>query len=356
MNGATYLQTYSAVVLGAVLLALGLRRWAGTGGQAPAEQLSGVEYAYLAGGPRLALYASVADLRVSGSVQAFRRSGLIVGGPLVSQGELARAVHGALARDVPGRRLRRDDAVQATLERLRSGLDTRGLLRSAVDRALLRAGAALVLAVGLFGLLGVGRPAGTPGVVTVVALVALAAGMVLLLPTWASPRGRRSRAAARRANRKLAPPNAEVWSQHGPSGGALAVGLFGPGAIWAADPVFASQAGFYLRQRMRTPGRREVYDPSGAWAQLAYEDRTAHSRHLDDRIYQTRGGEVAFATTEVGTPPVTTTENLPLDGHTLAASYSDPSHSGPGGPGTTMEPFHRDPGEYGPADLPPAIP
>jgi hypothetical protein len=82
-------------------------------------------------------------------------------------------------------------------------------------------------------------------------------------------------------NRDLAPPRGGVWSERGPAGASLAVGLFGPGAMWAADSMFASQAGFYLRQQLRGTAGRRVDDPTGAWTQLVHEEHVAQAHHGD---------------------------------------------------------------------------
>jgi hypothetical protein len=33
------------------------------------------------------------------------------------------------------------------------------------------------------------------------------------------------------------------WTVHGPRGAALAVGIFGPAAVWASAPAFAAELG-----------------------------------------------------------------------------------------------------------------
>jgi uncharacterized protein (TIGR04222 family) len=214
----------------------------------PLGRLDGRPYdvAYLNGGPHLAVCAALSAMHRSGTVAtAGRGTVLAAGRPEPRTDELERAVHHAAATAVPRRNLADVGAVASALHRIESRLLAAGLLLSPQQQDRIRRPAGWTFALAVFGGVRIiagyadGRPVGF--------LVPMVFVMVVLSVVLAVRVPRRSRAgdaALRRLvadHHALSPAMRPDWEVYGPSGAALAVGVFGLGALWASDPVFAGE-------------------------------------------------------------------------------------------------------------------
>jgi uncharacterized protein (TIGR04222 family) len=266
ISGPTFLVGYLIVGAGLYIAALRARRAAGTVGAEvrsrhsraftarftrPASGAKGDPYlvAFLNGGSKLAVLAGQSALRTGGLLGTDR-----TGAPGRADGPapaarakwpLELAILAATDRPVPYSRLKSDLAVAAALRALSDELVRDGLLVSEHNRGLLRRWGLALL--GLFALgvwrlvagIGNGHPVGF-----LIPLL-LAAGVGALL--WylrlprRTPAGHAALERLRMMHSHLAPELRPDWAANGPSATAIGVGVFGAGAIWAADPVFAGE-------------------------------------------------------------------------------------------------------------------
>ncbi len=247
--GPTFLTGYLVAAATLLLLAT-LHRRALLGGapNALAAPMGPQQAAYLNGGPRLALYSSLAGLRGAGVIGSGGTTGrLVTTGPKpLGLTPLDNAVYDAAHRHTSTREVGADPAVRGALERLRSGLEEAGWAVPDARRTGVRMwglAALFLVGVGLvrfFDGLGNGRPVGY----LVVALLAMAGVAVYLLVRVPVPT-RAGRAAVRRLRAEqahLAPANSPALATYGAAGAAMGVALFGGAALWAMDPAFAAEA------------------------------------------------------------------------------------------------------------------
>jgi uncharacterized protein (TIGR04222 family) len=245
MSGATFLTLYLGLCGLVVLAGLLWRRR-----PLPARGADGAVGVYglalLNGGPALAVTSAAARLRQGGHLlPGERRRTLVAAGrPAGAADPLERAVLEAVERtpNISTRTLRREIEASPALAAARSGLEAAGLL---LDRAGARrlwlarilAGAVL-LAAGVARIVAGSanhRPVGFLVMVTLA--VAVAWVVAARQRPWATGRGRAVLAAHRRDGKGLR------RGATAPADIPLAVALYGAGALWAADPAFASTWG-----------------------------------------------------------------------------------------------------------------
>ncbi len=247
--GPTFLTGY-LVAAAALLILATLHRRALLGGapEALSARMGPQQAAYLNGGPRLALYSSLAGLRGAGVIGSGGTTGrLVTTGPKpLGLTPLDNAVYDAAHRHTSTREVGADPAVRGALERLRSGLEEAGWAVPDARRTGVRMwglAALFLVGVGLvrfFDGLGNGRPVGY----LVLALLAMAGVAVYLVVRVPVPT-RAGRAAVRRLRAEqahLAPANSPALATYGAAGAAMGVALFGGAALWAMDPAFAAEA------------------------------------------------------------------------------------------------------------------
>jgi uncharacterized protein (TIGR04222 family) len=267
LGGVRELLTYTAAVLFAWLIALLLRAMLRSGGS-PARDREPVpeDVAYLTGGPLQAVYAAVAALRSTGSVQA--SGGLIyASGPLPrGVGEVAAAVHhAARAAGIPVVGLPLHPGVSAVLDRAGDRLRDQGVLLSPGRRWAMRLATVPLFVLALFGAARFALNLPTddnPELVATVLCVLTIIGALIALFTSIMVASRaeiRTQGAnrlvrdLRRRYATLAPGHNPSLTTNGPAAAALAVGLFGTAALWTADPTFTHAANL-PEQRTTTTG------------------------------------------------------------------------------------------------------
>lgn len=216
-------------------------------GDARGGRLTPEQAAYLNGGSKLAVYASLGGLRSANAIGLGPDGALTQTGPLPSGATaLDRAVYHAAGNRVRPKALPTDQWVAAALAELRHGLERDGLVLSAEARRTARTGPLLLLGllvvgvVRLFAGAGAGRPVGF----LIAALLVLGAvALVLLFRTPARTRaGESALTALRKGNGHLAPSRHPSYATYGATGAALGVALYGTASLYAVDPAFASGA------------------------------------------------------------------------------------------------------------------
>lgn len=220
------------------------------GGRDAARELHPYEVAYLIGGGRRAVATAVAGLRADGAVETSGDGHLrAIAAPRTMRAALDLAVHETLVRGLvtTARTLVAGEKVQRAVEGIHDTLVRDGLVASPRQRAWSRL--AVLLPALLFGLgiarLVAGAARGRPVGYLIVLLIALGITIFVLLAH--SPRALRSASAAVQATRSRAahldPAMSPAWNTYGAAGAALAVALFGMGALTSIDPDFAGAAG-----------------------------------------------------------------------------------------------------------------
>jgi uncharacterized protein (TIGR04222 family) len=249
IGGPTFLLVYVVLAVAAGVAAVRARRaLVDVPAARPAGRLDERPYdvAYLNGGADLALTAALSAMHRTGTITTSGRGVVVAAArPESRADELERAVHHAAAAPVSRHRLVTAGAVASALHRIEQRLVAAGLILDAQRRQRVRLVGGWVLVVAALGIARVvagvanGRPV---GLLVVLVLVVLAAGLVLVLRV---PRRTRAGDALLRQlaadHQLLSPSMRPDWEVHGPAGAALAVGVFGVGALWAADPAFATE-------------------------------------------------------------------------------------------------------------------
>ncbi|MDX6743178.1 TIGR04222 domain-containing membrane protein [Actinocorallia sp. A-T 12471] len=246
IEGPAFLALY--VLLGILVIGfvLGLRRWLAAGTDLPGD-MSAPELAYLAGGERRAIAASLAALRLSGSVASAPGGKVIATGPApVGAAPLDHAVLYAAGAGTRSNQLLRNPAVAQELRAVRAALVARGQLLGPAERRITRLTALPIILLVVLGIarLIAGLDAGRPVGFLVAALVFFGLVMIVLL----SSAPHRTRAANRTVTMSqqryqgLHPGYSPSYADHGPHAAALAVAVFGGIALMGMDPVFAAEA------------------------------------------------------------------------------------------------------------------
>ncbi|HVL84971.1 MAG TPA: TIGR04222 domain-containing membrane protein [Pseudonocardia sp.] len=249
ISGPTFLLAY--LVLATAVWVAGARErraLADVGADRAAGDLAAHPYrvAHLNGGPELAVYSALSAMHLAGTiVTAGRGSVQAVGRPGPEADPLERAVHTVAAGPVATRRVQFQRPVQAGLRAIEDDLVAAGLLLSAEQRRRIREVGWWMAAVAALGLVRVlaGIAAARPVGYLVLALAGVA-GVALYQLTRAPRRTRAAEDALSRLRREhhaLSPDQRPDWAVSGPAGAALGVGMFGTGALWAADPTFADE-------------------------------------------------------------------------------------------------------------------
>jgi uncharacterized protein (TIGR04222 family) len=246
ISGPAFLRGYLAAAAVVLIGTLVYRHRVLRGSPAtPSSSIGAQAAAYLNGGAKLAVYASLGGLRTAGAIGVSADRRLRQAGSLPADATpLDQAVYNAAGQRLRPRDLIRHDWVTDAAHRLRSEVERAGLLATADQRRAARVGPLILL--GLVAL-GIARlVAGTAndrpaGYLILVLLVLTPATVLLLLRT---PRRTRAGDDVLRRMRVdhayLAPSQRPSWSTYGPSGAVAGVALFGAGALWAADPSFAA--------------------------------------------------------------------------------------------------------------------
>jgi uncharacterized protein (TIGR04222 family) len=251
ISGPAFLQLYlllAGAVLVAALRSRHLRRHPSVpAGALPLDAGSDTYLiAYLGGGPSRALLAALGSLRAAGLVRGYnRRCTRVATPPTAWRPALERAVLTETVVPLTRAELVRRHSVGSALAGLRDDLVRRGLLHSASagQRRRWAFAMAALLALGLARLVA-GLSGGKPVGFLVLAMLLVAALTVLLFRLAASARtarGDAELAELRAAHPHLSPNMKPDWTANGATAAGLAVGLFGAGALWAADPAFAGE-------------------------------------------------------------------------------------------------------------------
>lgn len=242
--GSTFLIWYLVTAVIVVIGLIAARRILFAGDRSTGPELDPQQTAYLAGGPRLAAYSSLAGLRGSGALGVGLNRTFAHTGPLPPGATaLDQAVYGAATRQ-PAARIQRDPQVAGVLGQMRDGLRRSGLLTTTSARLLARLGSLILVALVALGILriGAGFANGRP-VFFLIPIVVVLAIITLVLATRTPARTRAGSAALtdlRRRNNYLSPSQRPAYETYGPLAAAMGVGLFGTAALYALDPTFAS--------------------------------------------------------------------------------------------------------------------
>lgn len=208
--------------------------------------------AYLAGGPKLALLAALCSLRVAGLVRGRNRRCERVDAPLPERlSELERAVLAAAGASPTRDGLLASRPVVEALNQLRDELVRRCLLVDHRARARYRRWGFAMLAVLVLGVVRLvagaseSKPVGY--LAFSLALVAVVTALLWAITPERTGFGERELTRLRTEHHHLSPSMRPDWAANGAMAAALAVGMFGAGALWAADPAFAEEVGAKAR-------------------------------------------------------------------------------------------------------------
>ena len=249
ISGPQFLLVYVVLAVAVTVAVVRMRRaLAGVPADRPTGRLDDRPYdvAYLNGGPELALCAALSAMHRSETIATAGKGTVVAAArPDARADELERAVHHAAVVPVPRRHLAAAGAVASALHRIESRLVGAGLLLAPERRTRIRATAGWTLALAAVGVARVvaGTENGHPvGFLVLLVLAVVALGVVQGL---SAPRRSGAGDAALKQlvddHHTLSPAMNPDWRVYGPTGAALAVGVFGLGALWAADPAFAGE-------------------------------------------------------------------------------------------------------------------
>ena len=246
--GPTFLMYYGGALVALLILAALHRRvlFAGTAGT-HVDRLSPQQVAYLNGGDRLAVYASLGGLRGAGAIGSGTDKTLYQSGPMPSGvTPLDTAVYNAAGRRIRARDVDTDQWVVSALDQLRDGLESNGLAvtPAKVQAARLWAFAGIALTA-----VGVARfVAGLNNNKPVVFLAPLIIIAIVISIRLARKNQLATRAATkglttlRRQHDYLSPRQSPSYATYGASGAAMGVALFGAASLYTMDPAFAADA------------------------------------------------------------------------------------------------------------------
>ncbi|RZU53094.1 uncharacterized protein (TIGR04222 family) [Krasilnikovia cinnamomea] len=245
--GPTFLLYYIAALVVITVGAIVHRRRLFAGPRdAQLDQLGPPQVAYLAGGPRLAVYSALGGLRATGAVGAGPDRTLVQAGPLASGATpLETAIYNAAGKRVRARYVHADQWVRTALTQLGDGLEAAGLATSAARRRTARLWALAALALLVLGIARVASGIANDKPVGFLLPLLFVAGVVALLLARV-PRQTRAvaggLAALRAKNHYLSPRQSPSYSTYGAGSVALGVALFGTASLYSLDPQFAAEA------------------------------------------------------------------------------------------------------------------
>lgn len=270
IGGPTFLLAYLVLAVAVTAAVVRARRaLADVPATRPLDRIETRPYdvAHLHAGADLALCAALAAMHRRGTITVPRRGTVVAAArPEPRTDELERAVHHVAATPVPRTQLARAGAVASALHRVEARLVDAGLLLAPERRRAIRAlsgwtfALAAVGAVRIVAGIGNGRPVGFL-VVAVLGVVAIGLAQAVSVPR----RTRSGDAVLRRLADELhvlAPSMRPDWQVYGPAGAALSVGVFGVGALWAADPALAGELA--LQRATATAGGGSYTDGGSA--------------------------------------------------------------------------------------------
>ncbi|MFI0349793.1 TIGR04222 domain-containing membrane protein [Actinomadura sp. 9N407] len=244
------------ILIGLVLLALlwSVRKRVREGTPATRD-LHPYEVAYLHGGGRHAIAASLTALRLDGAIDAyahgrFRATGPTANGPRAARMPLDGAIYGAIVggRAATLARLTAEPGIRAMIEKLRAGLADQGLLIGPGARRRFTATAWVVRGWAVLGavvsFVTGGFEDSMAGLATFMTTGALlVASAALGAGKERTREGERALDRVREGNTRLDPVYAPPYAQLGAPEVLLGVALFGTAALMALDPVFAQTVG-----------------------------------------------------------------------------------------------------------------
>ena len=248
IGGPLFLAVYAVLAVAVVVVVTRVRRALADVPTRPAPGLDRLPYdvALLNGGAELALCAALSAMHRTGTITVGGRGTVVAAvRPEGRADELERAVHRAAATPLPRRELAGVGAVASVLARIESRLVGAGLLLDERQRARIRAACWPTFALAGLGVARIvagsarGRPVGFL-VLLVLVVVAVGVGQLCVVRRRTVAGDAALRELAQR-HHALSPSMRPDWTVYGPSGAALAVGVFGLGALWAADPAFAGE-------------------------------------------------------------------------------------------------------------------
>lgn len=266
--GPTFLALFAGAAGVLVIAAFVHRAILFAGHHTPVDQLHPQQVAYLNGGPKLAVYASLAGLKSSGAIGVGPGRTLVASGHMPAGAtSLDQAIYNAAGRGVRARDVNSDQWVSMALTSLREDLERRGLAPAEGTRV-----AARVVPLAMLALLALGVArliAGISGDKPVGFLIALlivwvfvSIGFFASVPTQTRA-AKRALAELRRRHSYLSPSMGPAYATYGAAGLALGVGLFGAASLWHADAAFAEEAEIQ-RQFASSGGAASTYDSSSS--------------------------------------------------------------------------------------------
>jgi len=246
--GPTFLMYYVGALVALLIVAAVHRRilFAGTRG-ATVDRLSPQQVAYLNGGNRLAVYASLGGLRGAGAIGSGPDKTLYQSGPMPSgMTPLDTAVYNAAGRRIRARDVNTDQWVVSALGQLRDGLESNGLAVSPARLQAARLWAVAALALTVLGIarLIAGINNNKPIVLLIPAII-IAAIISFKLATKtrvATHAATKGLTTLRRQHDYLSPRQSPSYATYGATGAAMGVALFGAASLYTMDPAFAADA------------------------------------------------------------------------------------------------------------------
>lgn len=248
--GSTFLVLFLCGLAGIAVLSVIHRRvlFAGHPGT-EATRLGAQQAAYLTGGDKRAVFASLGGLRASGAIGSGARRAITQTGPLpAGVTPLDTAVYNAAGRRTRIQDLTRDPWVASALTQLREGLETAGFAVTPAQRRTARmwALAAALMAVAGMARVVDGMQNDKPVFYLVLLLpvtVALAVITLVRASVTQTRAARRSLNELRSRHAYLMPSLSPSYPTYGADGAAMGVALWGTSSLYAMDPAFAAEAG-----------------------------------------------------------------------------------------------------------------
>jgi uncharacterized protein (TIGR04222 family) len=245
--GPAFLIIYVAAVIVVLIAAVLHRRALFAGRGAQVDRLGPQQLAYLNGGDRLAIYASLGGLRTAGAIASAPDKTLWQSGPLPSgMTQLDTAVYNAAGRRIRGRDVGTDTWVAAAVDQLRSGLENAGLAVPAERRRAARRWALAGVALIVLGIVRMVAGMANQKPVGLLFFAIAATAMVTLFLSAKAPTATRSATKAmaevRAKHQYLSPSQSPAYATYGATGAAMGVALFGTASLFTMDPAFAADA------------------------------------------------------------------------------------------------------------------